>query len=294
MSTPVISVFIVNFNGAAFIAACLESVLASECAVPFEIIVVDNQSTDDSLAVLQGYTDRVTVLKNLHNSGFSKGNNIAATVAQGHYYFLLNNDTVLPKDTLEALYTYMKTQQNIGALVPKLLSKNNTLQCPGSIWGSWRFYAKQPVDVPFIAGAAVFMSREVYESIGGLDENLFFYNDDVDLCKVLLKQKRRLVYYPLTSLTHYGGLSTSFRKLGSLIEGYRGGFYICYKHYPRFYQVYRLVVLLDIIPRLIYHFLCSFFKSEQSKFVDAYKMVLRINWQSDIFVHHPKVKVERL
>ena len=290
-----ISVFIINYNGAAFIEACLESVLNSKCSVDIEVIVVDNQSTDHSIDILKTYKDKVTVVKNKHNSGFSKGNNIAASYATGNYYFLLNNDTVLPEDTIQKLYDYHSQFSNIGALVPKLLNQDGTIQCPGSIFGQWKFKSKTAIDVSFVAGAALMMNRGVYEQIGGLDDHLFFYNDDVDLCKTLLKNNYRLVYYPDAQLTHFGGLSTQFRKLGSLIEGYRGGMYVCYKHYGNMaYFLYRFLVLFDLIPRLLIHCVRSVFDVDQKQYVKAYLRVLTINLKNDIFVEHPVVDVEVL
>tara|TARA_B100000427_G_scaffold329797_1_gene347833 strand:- start:1442 stop:2323 length:882 start_codon:yes stop_codon:yes gene_type:complete len=290
-----VSVFIVNYNGARFITDCLESLLASKTTFDLDIIVIDNCSTDDSLDVLAVYKDRITVLKNYHNSGFSKGNNIAATYAKGDYYFLLNNDTVLYPDTIQLLYDYMIQFSDIGALVPKLLNEDGTVQCPGSIFGQWKFLSKTPKDVSFVAGAALLIKRSVYDAINGLDDNLFFYNDDVDLCAVLRKKKLRLVYYPLAKLTHFGGLSTSFRKIGCLTEGYRGGFYVCYKHYPRFiYALYRVFVLFDILPRLLIHVVLSIFIPLHRSYVCLYQDVLKINWKNDIFVSHPPVKVDVL
>ena len=290
-----VSVFIVNYNGARFIEACIDSVLASRLNVPLEVIVVDNQSSDNSLDVLLGYKGRIKIIKNYHNSGFSKGNNIAAQYAEGDYFFLLNNDTVLPEDTLQKMYDYMIQHHTIGALVPKLLNEDGTLQCPGSVFGRWRFYSQQPVDVPFVAGAALLMSKQVYSEINGLDENLFFYNDDVDLCKVLLKRKLRIVYFPSAELTHFGGLSTKFRKLGSLVEGYRGGFYVCRKHYGKIaFFLYRWVVLIDILPRLCVHVLRSLFQKSQRQYVQSYMDVLKINISGNIYVDHPNVKVDLL
>ena len=291
----VISVFIINYNGAYFIKNCLDSVLSSQCSVEFEIIVVDNSSTDDSLSILSLYENQIKIVKNNHNSGFSKGNNIAAMYAKGDCYFLLNNDTILNADTIEQLYQYMKRYSDIGALVPKLLNKDGTIQCPGSIFGRWRFHTSKATDVPFVAGAALLMTKKIYHDIGGLDENLFFYNDDVDLCKVLIKKQLRLVYYPLAELIHIGGLSTKFRKIGSLIEGYRGGFYVCHKHYNIFvYQLYRFFVMFDIIPRMIIHLLKSLFRSSHLDYVRLYIEVIKINLTNSIFVTHPKLDVDLL
>lgn len=290
-----VSVFIINYNGASFIRECLDSLLESKLNVNLEVIVVDNNSSDESLDILSEYSDRVKVVKNYNNSGFSKGNNIASEYATGDYYFLLNNDTKVFPDTIQKLYDYMIGYDDIGALVPKLLNSDRTLQAPGSIFGQWKFKSEVPINVSFVAGAALLMSKKVYDDINGLDENLFFYNDDIDLCKVLLKRKLRIVYYPLSELIHYGGLSTKFRKLGSLIEGYRGGFYICYKHYGKvLFEIYRIVVFVDILPRLVIHLLKSVFTKEDKAYVSAYLKVIKINLNRDIFVDHPKKNVEVL
>ena len=289
---PCVSVFIVNYNGADFILDCLDSLLASKTTFDLDIIIIDNCSTDESIQRLLPYKDRITLLKNYHNSGFSKANNICASYAKGDYYFLLNNDTVLQSDTIQLLYDYMIQFSDIGALVPKLLNRDGSIQCPGSIFGQWKFKSKKPIDVSFVAGAALLVKKSVYETINGLDENLFFYNDDVDLCAVLRKKNFRIVYYPYASLTHYGGISTSFRKIKSLIEGYRGGFYVCYKHYPRFiYRLYRFFVLFDIIPRFLIHLLLALFRPLNRSYLSLYIAVLKINLNNDIFVDHPPVNV---
>ncbi|RAP31551.1 hypothetical protein DID78_00940 [Candidatus Marinamargulisbacteria bacterium SCGC AG-343-D04] len=289
---PVVSVLIVNFNGARFISNCLDSLLKSQGDFDLDVVVVDNCSTDQSLDVLSTYKSKITLVKNRHNSGFSKGTNIAASYAKGEYYFLLNNDTVVEQNTIQLLLEYLKEHDDIGALVPKLLNEDGSIQCPGSFLGHWRFKSTKAIDVPFVAGAAVLMTNIVYNSIGGLDENLFFYNEDVDLCKTLLKRKLRLVYFPSSQLIHYGGLSTKFRKIGSLIEGYRGGFYVCYKHYPYLFFIYRVLVMLDVLLRLCIHMLRAFFSVHQREYVSLYLTIIRIIVRKDIFINHPELEVE--
>lgn len=279
-----LSVLIVNYNGADFITPCIDSVFASKTSFPFEIIVVDNASKDHSRTVLDAFGDRIKVLYSSKNLGFSEGNNKAAEIASGDMYFLLNNDTVVEENTLEILYQFLKNNTQVGAVAPKLIGSDGNLQAPGGPLGRWRFFSDTPKQVPFIAGAAVMMSKHVYEAIGGLDGNLFFYNDDIDMCMMLKKKGFGIYYVPTAQLIHYGGLSTKTRKLGSLIEGYRGGMYIAYKHYPRFlYHLYRLVLLLDVIPRLVVHSLRGCFDATQKQFAKAYIDVLIINWRGDIF-----------
>lgn len=289
-----ISVLIVNYNGATFIPNCLDSLFKSKGNFELDVIVVDNSSTDNSIEVLSLYKSRITLIQNFNNSGFSKGTNIAASFAKGDYYFLLNNDTILYEDTIQNLLDYFLQHDDIGALSPKLCNEDGSVQCPGSILGHWRFKSKTVQDVSFLVGAALLMSKHVYLDIGGLDDNLFFYNEDVDLCKTLLKKKLRLVYYPKSIVIHIGGASTKFRKISSLIEGYRGGFYICRKHYKYAYPLYRFIVLFDVLPRLLIHSILSIFSKKNKDFAKLYFEVLIINFKNEITYCHPKDNVKKL
>ncbi|MBG90563.1 MAG: hypothetical protein CL521_01970 [Actinobacteria bacterium] len=278
-----LSILIVNYNGASFIANCLDSIFDSQTAFKFEVIVLDNDSQDESLLVLDGFKDRITLIAHPQNVGFSKGNNIAFEAAKGRYVFLLNNDTVLSKTTLDMLLGFAQKQSDFGAIAPKLLNEDGSLQAPGSSLGKWQFRRKTPCKVRFIAGAAVLFKREVYEQMGGLDEQLFFYNDDIDMCKSLLGLGYDIYYYPLASLTHFGGLSTRTRRLGSLIEGYRGGLYIAHKHYSILvYHLYRWLLFLDIGPRCIIHGIISLVNRSHWAYVKAYLTIMRISIRQEI------------
>ena len=280
----VLSVLIVNYNGADFIAPCIDSVFSSKTSFPFEIIVVDNDSKDHSKKVLDTYQDKITIFYSDQNLGFSEGNNKCAQLAKGTTYFLLNNDTVIQPDTLEILYQFLIKNPSVGAISPKLIGGDGKLQAPGSIFGQWKFRSEVPVPVSFISGAAVMLPRNAYEAIGGLDGQLFFYNEDIDMCMMLKKKGYDIYYVPTAQLIHYGGLSTSTRKVGSMIEGYRGGLYLVYKHYPRLlYHIYRIVLLLDLIPRLLIHSVRSVFNAQQRQYVKACLDILIINWKGDIF-----------
>ena len=287
-----ISVIIVNFNGAQFIEACLDSLLKSKLNGQFEVIVVDNASTDHSLDILKKYQNTIELIANEENTGFSYANNQAAKRANGEYLFLLNNDTVIPEDTMSILLSFLKEHPDAGVITPKLLNEDGSLQCPGSIFGQWRFKSKVARRVPFIAGAAILFPKSVYWEMGGLDENLFFYNDDVDMCKSLSKLGYSIYYVPEASLTHFGGLSTKFRKLSSLIEGYRGSVYLSLKHYGLLISfIYRLLVLVDIVIRLAIHAFLSFTRTNRL-YVKAYLSVLRIVILNDIYLDRVKEKMK--
>ncbi len=283
-----ISIVIVNYNGAAFIKDCLDSIFASECSYLFEVIVVDNDSSDESVDIFEGYDKPLTLIENTYNYGFSYANNQGFAVAKGHTLFMLNNDTVLKKDTLQGLMDFLADKPHIGAVAPKLLNRDGTIQCPGSSLGHWRFRSLKPRKVSFIAGAAVLIRQSVMDEIGGLDANLYFYNDDIDFCMKLKRNGYQIWYYPVVSLVHFGGLSTNFRRCEVMVEGYRGGIYIAYKHYGLIVSIlYRIVLLFDVVPRLIINTIWSLFNKDRIRFRQTYWQVLRMAIQGSCKPTYP-------
>ncbi|NBV41488.1 glycosyltransferase family 2 protein [bacterium] len=278
-----LSIIIVNYNGAHFLTPCLDSIFNSETRYRYEVIVVDNASIDISASILSQYPSKINVIINQHNSGFSAGNNQGVRQSSGRYIFLLNNDTVLEKNTIQTLMEYYEAHPEIGAIAPKLLNGDGSLQSPGSILMRWIYTAEKPREVSFIAGAAVLTKRSVYDKIGGLDEHYFFYNEDVDFCKTLKKNGYKIIYLPLASLTHFGGLSTRTRKEASIVEGYRGGLYFCLKHYGVvIYGLYSVILLIDVVPRLIWNMILSVVRQSDRQYLKAYLRILWIIFTGDI------------
>lgn len=283
MSVLDLSIIIVNYNGAQFLSECLDSIFASQTRYRYEVIVVDNASTDDSLKCLAQYSDKIILKASQINGGFSYGNNRGAELSSGRYIFMLNNDTKIPSNLIEELCDYYDAHPEIGALAPKLLNADGSVQGQGSLLGHSRYNAQIARPISFVSGAAVMTTRELWTSLGGLDENFFFYNEDIDFCKRILKLGKSIIYYPKVALIHYGGLSTSFRRKASIIEGYRGGLYLVYKHYPRLiYWLYRVVLLLDVVPRLGISVIRSLFDKRYRDNVAAYLSILKINFTGNI------------
>ena len=165
--TPDLSVIVVNYNGASYIAQCLESILNHKTKYNIELIVIDNNSVDESKHVLSNYKSTCKLVFNDKNLGFSVANNQGLNIAKGEYVLLLNNDTVVHEKVVDTLIDYFKTTSNIGALSPKLVYPNGSLQRHGSILGAWRFLGKTPRKVPFIIGAACMLKTDILRSIGG-------------------------------------------------------------------------------------------------------------------------------
>lgn len=254
-----LSIVIVNFNGAGFLKDTLDAALSSLVTGPFEVIVIDNASTDRSHEILSLYADRVRLVYNPHNLGFAAANNQGVAMAGGTYVFLLNNDTLIPETLCQQLITVCEGThrgKKVGAVGPRLRHEDGSLQLPGSVLGRYRYRSNIPQEVSFLSGAAVMMSRSLYLSLGGFDEAFFFYNEDIDLCRRIQKAGYALVFFPGVDMVHFGGKSTQFLRKKALIEGYRGGIYFCRKHYGVLaYLVYRVVLVPVVLVLLAYYVL---------------------------------------
>lgn len=260
MSKPTIdiSIIIVNYCGAGYLKECLDALFASQTQYQFEVIVVDNASSDDSITILKKYTQPITIIENQTNNGFAKANNQGISVAKGRYLFMLNNDTHVATDALQAMIEFYDAHPQIGALSPQLLNRDASPQIAGSILGRRYYKTLLPKSVKFISGAAFLIKTEFMKELGGWDENFFFYNEDSDLCKRIIKAGHEIIYLPEAKVVHFGGEATKTRRAASIIEGYRGGLYLCLKHYGRLvFILYRIVLFFDLIPRMIWNLLLS-------------------------------------
>jgi len=268
-----LTIVIVNYNGADYIAGCIESINNSQDSLEKEIVIIDNKSQDSSLDVIKSLLrPNIRLICNKENVGFSAANNQGIKIANGKFVFLLNNDTILKSDCLQILKDYFETEEELGGLAPQLLNEDETIQFYGSVLSHWRYRGKKPVSMSFLSGAAFFTTKSILDKIGGLDENFFFYNEDIDLCMQIKKLGLKLIYYPPAKLIHYGGKATATRKAASIIEGYRGGLYLVSKHYPKWvYQLYKRVLMLDVGPRLM---VARLKKNEE--YCHAYKSVIEI------------------
>ncbi|MBF4493524.1 glycosyltransferase [Flavobacterium sp. MR2016-29] len=230
-----LSVIILNYNVRYFLEQCLLSVQEALSAIDAEIIVVDNNSSDESVLMMQEKFPTVKLIQNKENFGFPKGNNIGVSQANGKYICILNPDTVVAEDTFTKVLAFAEKQTDLGILGCKLIDgKGNFL--PESkrgiptpwiaftkifslykVFPNWhlfnQYYAQhlredETGKVAILVGAFMFMKRDLYLELDGFDENCFMYADDIDLSyRALLKQKSNY-YFHETTVLHYKGEST--------------------------------------------------------------------------------------
>jgi len=239
-----LSIIIVNFNKSKLLKDCLDSIYKNSKSIKFEIFVVDNGSKDNSVSMIKENFPQIKLIENSSNLGFAKANNQAIKLSQGKYILLLNNDTKILNNALKQMVEFMTAHPNTGGLGPKLLNPDLTSQREGSLLSKRFWNSKTPIETNFLTGAALMIRRGVFEKVGLLDENFFFYNEDIDICRRIKKAGWKLYFLPSAQIIHIGQQT---KNIEMIYEGYRGGLHLCKKHYNKFINIiYRLGVLADV------------------------------------------------
>jgi GT2 family glycosyltransferase len=220
-----LSVIILNYNVRFFLELCIKSVQEATKHLDAEIIVVDNNSPDDSCSMLRTTFPNIKVLENKENVGFSKANNQGVALAKGEHVCILNPDTVVAEDTFDRLLNFSKHTKNMGIVGCKLIdgtgaflpeSKRNIptprVSMQKILGNDALYYASLAADaigkVAILVGAFMFMKREVYNNVGGFDEDYFMYGEDIDISYKVLKKGYDNYYYGKTVALHFKGEST--------------------------------------------------------------------------------------
>ncbi|MDO5981630.1 glycosyltransferase family 2 protein [Flavivirga spongiicola] len=221
-----LSIVILNYNVRYFLELCLKSVQAATLEIDAEIIVVDNNSEDDSCLMMRTLFPDINLIENKTNLGFSKGNNVGVSQAKGEYVCILNPDTVVAEDTFVKLLKFADKKEKLGIIGCKLIngagmflpeSKRNTPYVKAALkkmfGNSKDYYANDLQEndvekVDILVGAFMLLKRDVYNIIGGFDEDYFMYGEDIDLSYSVLKAGYNNYYYGESSVIHFKGEST--------------------------------------------------------------------------------------
>lgn len=230
-----LSVIILNYNVRYFLELCVLSVESALQNIDSEIIVVDNNSTDGSCEMMKSRFPNIKLIRNNQNVGFPKGNNIGVAQAKGEYICILNPDTVVAEDTFEKVLNFAKKQNNLGIIGVKLIDGTGNFlpESKRGIPTPWvaftkiaslyklfpksncfnKYYAQhlsanQTGKVEILVGAFMFLKKELYDEVGGFDEDCFMYSDDIDLSYMVLQKGKTNYYFHETTVIHYKGEST--------------------------------------------------------------------------------------
>lgn len=219
-SEPQVSVIIPIYGKCNYTIRCLTSIAINLPIIPFEIIVVDDCSPDNSAETLQ-HVKGIRLIKNSENQGFIRSCNIGAVEAKGEYLYFLNNDTEVAPGWLDELIRTFHEFPGTGLAGSKLVYPDGTLQeAGGIIWqdgSAWNFGRNQhqllPIynyarEVDYCSGASIMVPKVLFEELGGFDERyLPAYCEDSDLALKIRDRGRRVIYQPLSVVVHYEGIT---------------------------------------------------------------------------------------
>ncbi len=255
-----VSVIIVNLNACQLLEECLGSIYEHTRDVTFEVIVVDNHSSDNSVAMVKAGFPRVRLVENALNNRYAIANNQGLAVARGRYVLYLNSDILLLGNTVEELYRFLETHEDAGAVGGRLIyadgsRQNSCFRFPSALNLFYlsclaRFYWKTrlagnyrlprpftPQRVDFITGACLMVRRDILSQCQGMDEDYYLYGEDSDLCYRIREMRWGIYYLPTReNVIHHGGKSTQYL-LGSdhhtkRLWGWKSRFLFVKKHYP--------------------------------------------------------------
>jgi len=252
-----VSILIISFNTRTLTLDSLASVISQTRGVSFEVIVVDNASSDGSADAIAELYPQVKLVRLQENIGFARANNRAAKQATGDFVLLLNPDTVVLDGAIQKAIAFVRTQFDdvvVGARTffadgslnanschgqPTPWSllcqasgltsifRNSAVFAPESL-GSWRRDTTREVDA--VSGAFLLISRKLWKSLGGFDESFFMYGEDTDLCLRAWKSGARCVVRPEVMLIHYGAASDCVRP-DKMIRLFRAKVQLLLKHW---------------------------------------------------------------
>ena len=273
-----LSIVIVNYNVKNLLKKCLESIFEYEKDTKFEVIVVDNNSTDHSQEMLKRDFPQVKLIENKRNLGFSRGCNQGIKESQGRYILLLNPDTELTPGGFKEIIDFMDSDPKVGISGPKMMDQEGNLQFSCRSFPSYltaisssqsilnrifpdnllsqKYLLKnqdhsQIREVDWVSGSCLLAKREMLEKVGLLDERFYMYVEDVDLCYRAKMAGFSVFYFPTVVVIHHIGKSTQKKKLNMLVEHHRSMYYFYRKHHnPNVFL--RGIVFLSVWMRLFF------------------------------------------
>ncbi|RIK39237.1 MAG: glycosyltransferase family 2 protein [Chloroflexi bacterium] len=246
------SVILVCWNNKSYLEACLQSLYEGNLSSRFDVVVVDNGSTDGSQAMLREKFPEVQLIQNDHNVGLGKASNQGIEATQGRYVLLLNNDTLVNGASLDAMVALLDTMPTAGAVGGRLLNPDGSFQAGFANFSTlreefliathlgellWPGYPshiddRQVRTVGWLSSACLLVRRAALDQVGLLDESYFIYGDEADLQYRLQRAGWQVYYLPNAYTIHYGGRSMNRWSRRKMV--YRGKLLFYQKNYGPF------------------------------------------------------------
>ncbi len=287
---PILSIVIPSYNTCDLTLNCIKSIYQDKGLknIPFEIIVVDNNSKDNSVKELEKLGSKIVLIANKDNGGFGKANNQGFKIAQGNYILLLNSDTIVLHSAISQSLDWLCSHPESSICTAQLLNKDKTIQASGGFFPNlgnvftWclslddlpfvnkiikpihphtpQFYTKDKFYLSdhrqdWVTGAFLLTRKNLIDKVKGFDESYFMYGEEVELCyRIQQNTQNNQVWYLIgPQIIHLGGASATSR-LDPILNEYRGILSFFKKHKPLWqYSIVRLLLKINALIRAIIH-----------------------------------------
>ena len=278
MNDVVLSIIIVNYNSGKVLLECINSIKEKKFNFKYEVIIVDNLSTDNSMDFNCDNCHKIYLKENV---GFVKANNIAFKNSKGKYIYFLNPDTILLDNKIDELINYLEKNEKVGIVAPKVLNPDYSLQhnCRkeptlrrlafylfeiDKIFNNFKYFTGFKMEhenynsilfPDWVSGAAFIIKRDLFEKAGMFDENIFMYWEDVILCKEVRKLGYKIAFNPVSQIIHYGGVSSRKVKYFSALSDIKSRYYYFSKYYSKSYYLFiKIITISNLFLRFIFEF----------------------------------------
>lgn len=244
-----LSIIVVNYGAKDHIKSCISSIFSLLENKNFEIIVVNNDKNEDISQVLDVFP-KIQIINLGKNVGFGTGINTGAKIARGEWLMFLNPDTQIVT-SLNKMFAFFAATPRAGIISPKLITEDgetqkwsagadpSALRLIGSNIGwtkSKKVWEKREIgEVDWVSGAAMVVKKDLFENIGGFDDNIFMYYEDIDLCKRARAAGKKVFYFPQETVLHLGGRSVENKKKQKA-DYYKSQDYYFQKHFSQRYS----------------------------------------------------------
>lgn len=225
-----LTISIVNYNSGEYLTRCLDSIKLVEGEAKIKTVVIDNNSTDESLTVAKNKFKNVEFIENKQNVGFGKAHNQILKKITTEFILLLNPDCLLEKGVISKLLEYYDKNSDTGVITCKIILPDGSVDLTAhrglpTPWASLLYFfgdnskyhltnrdLKSPHEVDSISGAFFLTKKSVLEKSGFFDEKFFLYGEDIDLSVRIHNAGFKVIYYPDVSIIHYKGVSSGLKK----------------------------------------------------------------------------------
>ena len=300
-----VSILIVTYQSEDEILDCIKSIYQNVNKIIFEIIIIDNASSDKTIKTIKENFPEISIIENEQNRGFSYANNLGAKLAEGEFLFFLNPDSLVTENSIGKLISIYDMDENNGIIAPKIKNMNGSIQPPAlkipnvliTLFEAFGFYLFLPntilgyrgrtdmvrdVEVGWVTGACFIIKRDDYDFLKGFDDNYFLYLEDADLCiRMNNYLGKKIIYTPQTSVIHLKAKSSKNNSYISKLSSYKSKLYYHRKHNGYFvYLALFPLLYLSILLKLI----CLIFLMRgKEQIMSQFKVLYKI-FSSDHFV----------